>query len=87
MPDRPPHLSELVADAGRALYGDDWQNPLARLLGINERTMRRIAAAAREGEAYPVAPGALRDLLAELEQRRGALAEVAEAIRSAHLPP
>lgn len=62
MSDSTPHASELIAAAGAAIYGDEWQNPLARDLGINERTMRRIAAAAKAGEPYPVAPGALADL-------------------------
>lgn len=70
MTDRTPHASELVARAGAAIYGAEWQNPLARALGINERTMRRLAAAARDGEPYPVAPGALRDL-AQLVREAG----------------
>jgi|GEM_PF-5403251 len=45
---------ELFARAGRALFGEEWQNPLADLLGMNQRTIRRIAKAAREGEDYPV---------------------------------
>jgi hypothetical protein len=62
MTDRPPHASELVARAGAAIFGPEWQNPLARALGMNERTMRRLAAAARDGEPYPIAPGVLREL-------------------------
>ena len=46
--------ADLFARAGRALFGDEWQNPLADLLGMNPRTVRRIARAAREGEEYPV---------------------------------
>lgn len=46
--------ADLFARAGRALFGDEWQNPLADLLGMNPRTVRRIAKAAREGEDYPV---------------------------------
>jgi len=33
-------LADLVADAGRILYGDHWQAPLSRALGISERLMR-----------------------------------------------
>lgn len=45
---------ELFAEAGRALYGEEWQNPIANLLGMNERTVRRIAKAAREDADYPI---------------------------------
>jgi hypothetical protein len=63
-----PTAAALVAQAGAAIYGAEWQNPLARALGMNERTMRRIAQAARAGEAYPVAPGALAELVEILKQ-------------------
>lgn len=39
------HLSkDVLAKAGRAMYGDQWQSPLARALGINDRTVRRWAS-------------------------------------------
>lgn len=44
----------LFAQAGEALFGPEWKRPLAQLLGMNERTVFRIAKAAREGEDYPV---------------------------------
>lgn len=52
----PPQLltPELVCRAGAAIYGADWQMPLARLLGKTDRTLRRIALAARTGEPYSV---------------------------------
>jgi hypothetical protein len=59
MTDRPPHASELVARYGEALAGSEWGAALARLTGINERTMSRIRAAAREGREYPAARGVL----------------------------
>ena len=34
----------LLTDVGRALYGDQWQSPLARDLQVNDRTMRRWIA-------------------------------------------
>lgn len=67
---------QLIAAAGRALFGAQWQVPLAQSLGINERTMRRIAQAEREGDEYPVAPGALRDLQALITARQADLAAV-----------
>ena len=45
---------QLFAQAGEALFGPEWKQPLADLIGMNVRTVRRIAAAAREGEDYPV---------------------------------
>lgn len=34
----------LMAEVGHALYGDNWQSPLSRLIGVSDRTMRRWAA-------------------------------------------
>lgn len=44
----------LFAQAGEALFGPEFRAPLADLLGMNERTVRRIAKAAETGEDYPV---------------------------------
>ena len=44
--------AELFARAGRAMFGDEWQNPMAALIGMNPRTVRRISAAARDGLPY-----------------------------------
>lgn len=46
----------LFAQAGEALFGPEWKRPLAELLKMNERTVFRIAKAAREGEECPVNP-------------------------------
>lgn len=45
---------ELVCRAGHALFGPEWQVALAKLLDVNERTVRRIAQAARQGDDYRV---------------------------------
>lgn len=45
---------DLVCRAGHALFGEEWQSPLARMLDVNDRTIRRIAKAAREGADYTV---------------------------------
>ena len=46
--------NELIAEAGRALYGERWQSELARALGVSERTVRHWAAGRNEprGDVY-----------------------------------
>ena len=67
----------LIEQAGLALYGEEWAAPMARALALNERTVRRIKAAAKAGEAYPVAPGALAELKGLLLARGRELAALA----------
>ncbi len=44
--------TEMLASAGRALYGDDkWQAPFARALGVSQRTLQRWLAG--QGEPHP----------------------------------
>lgn len=45
---------QLFAQAGEVLYGPEWKQPMADLLGMNVRTVRRIAKACRDGDDYPV---------------------------------
>lgn len=49
----------LVDRYGEALFGPEWAAPLARLTDTNERTVRRVRQAAREGREYPAARGLL----------------------------
>lgn len=42
--------SDLLKIAGEALYGERWQSPLARDLGVSDRTVRNWCAAKHE---YP----------------------------------
>lgn len=35
---------EKMSKVGEAVYGSNWQSPLSRALGINDRTIRRYAA-------------------------------------------
>lgn len=64
---RPPHASEILARFGVEIFGAEWAAPLARLTGANERTVRRIRAAAADGQEYPAARG----LLAALHEALG----------------
>lgn len=78
---------ELVARAGIALYGEHWQMPLARLLGVADRTIRRVAQAARDNSDYQVNQGwaapireALRPVPMERQIQGRYAAEVLEAL-------
>lgn len=75
---------QLFVEAGQALFGDDWKNPLADALGMNSRTVRRIASAAREGEDYPINPG-LAPALAELLRSSAAAARADAETAAARL--
>lgn len=80
---------DLLAQAGRALHGQDWQRPLARSLGrfhpagptdsIDDRLVRRWVAGER-----PVAdwvPAALLTLLeAKLQECDAAIAALEDAV-------
>ena len=72
-----PSGPRAVARAGQLLYGDEWQSPLQRELGMNLRTLQRSAKAAAEGADYPVAPGVLKDLAAILGSRAASCASMA----------
>ena len=67
--DRAPYASELLACAGQALYGKGWQSALARDLGLQLRTVQRIAQAAREGRAHRVGEATM-DRLADTVRAR-----------------
>lgn len=79
---------DLVRRAGIALYGEEWQSPLARLLGVADRTVRRVAQAARDGSDYQVNQGwavdiraALKPIPVERELQGRFAAEVLEALK------
>jgi hypothetical protein len=71
-----PHQSVMLAQAGEALFGENWQSPLARALRVNVRTMQRIAAAAHRREAYPVAPQVLDGVVGLLAARAEQCVEI-----------
>lgn len=57
----------LVRAAGIALFGTHWRTPLARLLNVNERFMRRIDVAFNEGIDLYIEPAWLPEIKAALE--------------------
>jgi DNA-binding transcriptional regulator YiaG len=68
-----------LAQAGRLLHGDLWQSPLARDLGVSERTMRYwIAAEDRQPPA-----GIRADLVKLLKKRSADAAKFAAALEKA----
>lgn len=73
-----------LAQAGRALFGERWQSPLARALGMGDRHMRRLAA----GET-PVSAGIARDVTRLLGRLRAgqALDEIDKLMAAQDGPP
>ena len=54
-----PNYTKVLAAFGRELFGDHWPSGVARLAGVNPRTMLRVSTAANEGRDYPAARGVL----------------------------
>lgn len=70
--------NRLIADVGRALWGDRWQTEMSRALDISDRTVRNWAAGAVEPRQ-----GVYMDLLRISEERAADMDEVIERIRGA----
>lgn len=85
MTDRPT-TAELFAAAGRALFGDNWQQPTAKLLGWaidgkgQNRAVQRISAAANAGEDYGINPKVLAELAEHLAARSTECKDLARTI-------
>lgn len=85
--------AQLVAHAGKLLFGDNWQQPTARLLGWpidprgQNRTVQRIKAAADAGEEYRIAPGVLAELATALQVRSDQAAAMAKTLKTASEHP
>lgn len=58
-----------VQNVGKELHGEHWVGPLAADLNVNERTVRRIAAAARSRTGYPAARNLIEPLQRMLIER------------------
>jgi len=69
---------DVLARVGRALYGGQWQMPLARDLDMSDRSMRYMAKGERGIHA-----GIVADLLKLIEARGEELADVAKVLRKA----
>jgi hypothetical protein len=72
--DRARERVQLVGRCGEVLHGYEWARGLAADLHMAERTVRRFRAAFLAAEAYPIAPGVVRDCCI-LVERRGATVE------------
>lgn len=78
---------QLFAQAGETLFGPEWKRPLADLLGMHERTVFRIAKAARDGTEYRISPSLgpalaehLRAAVAPLRARASQAEELAKLL-------
>lgn len=82
--------AELFAAAGRALYGENWQQPTAALLGWSvdgrgqNRAVQRIKAAAEAGQEYRINPAVMLELADHLARRATGAQAVADLIRTRH---
>ena len=70
--------AELFTATGEALYGPLWRSELGRILGYDEKQVRRWAS----GE-YPPPVGVWADLAAMVEDKRQILADLAKPISDA----
>lgn len=62
--------AEVVAQFAERLWGRDWVGRMSTFTEINERTLRRIWAAARYRQEYPAARGVIEALAASLDALR-----------------
>lgn len=77
--------AQLFAAAGQALFGENWQQPTARLLGwklVNNqnRAVQRIKAAAEAGEDYGINPAVMLELAEHLAARSTECQDLAKKI-------
>lgn len=72
----------LLRRVGEALYGQQWQAPLARDLPVSERHMRRLLAG-----TTPISPGIAGDLARLCRDRLAELADVAATLDTASADP
>ncbi len=70
-------MSRLLAECGAALYGERWQSPLARDLGVADRTVRRWVAGTSD-----VPAGLYVDLLRLTQERAATLDALSQRLRA-----
>lgn len=73
--------AEAVCAAAAVLWGDRWQSTMAKELGMNLRTVQRIAAASRDHQAYAVPRPIIEALLRAVERRHFPLQRVYEDLK------
>lgn len=61
-----PNYAVALCEFGERLYGEHWQGPLSRALGVHKNTISRLALRARQGQDYPTAAQLLAKLHAHL---------------------
>ncbi|MDO5648836.1 hypothetical protein [Paracoccus sp. (in: a-proteobacteria)] len=71
---------DILAVAGVAIHGVQWQRALAADLGVNERTLRRWVA-----RDVDVPAGVWREIIALLEKQREKITDAAALIERAGL--
>lgn len=69
---------DVLEQVGRALYGEQWQTPLARALEMSDRSLRYMANGERGIHA-----GIAKDLLAIVMHRGAELGKVAKTLQRA----
>ncbi len=60
-----PMTPSLLAEAGKLLHGEQWKAPLARELGVPEKTVARWASG-----YSTIPPGVTEDIVKLLQERR-----------------
>lgn len=73
----PDTLRDHLAEAGNALYGERWQSPLARDLGVGDRRVREWVSGDRT-----TPPGIRADLERLCRERAGVLSELADRLKA-----
>lgn len=74
--------SELLAACGEALFGPRWQSEIARLLRVNDRTVRYWVAGTN-----PIPPGVWGEIKAELRTRVHVLSALTEKLKEPGIAP
>ena len=78
-----PTYAQLVERVGERLYGREWLKPMAHGLPAAQRTVERVAAAARDGGDYPAAKAWLEDMARMVTERKEELDALLDAIDDA----